>query len=123
MVAPGRTVEAGGSCFGPHRLRWLIQGEQHTDSSFFTLDNPSKIANIRRVKLARFDGQNDLSRVARAIVEIDSAVDTVVRTLSLLGWTRADQPERPPLKLIRVGVRQRFGVGERHGLADDSITL
>ena len=67
------------------------------------------------MQLARLDGQDDLLRLAVAVVEVDPAVDSLVRALLLLDGPRTDQAERPPLELIRVARRELRASGSDTG--------
>src|SRR5215203_3259463 len=69
--------------------------------------------------LAGFDREDDLLGLAAwLVVEVDAAVDALVRALLLVGRSSADQPERPPLELVGVRAGQLGRVLGTHGFAD-----
>ena len=80
------------------------------------LDDTAKIAHLGRGDVAGLDREDDLlGLVAEAFVEVDPAVDPLVRALLPFGRPGTDQAERPPLELIGIILRQlrRVGQGDR----------
>src|SRR5262245_40088919 len=67
---------------------------------------------ISRLLPGSLDGENDLFGLAAPplVVEVDPAIDALVRPFFLLHQPGADEPQRPPLELIRVISRQGHGI-------------
>jgi len=60
---------------------------------------------MRRLHMARFHGENDLLGLAVPlvfVVEVEAAVNPLVRALLLFERTRPDKAQRSPLKLIGI---------------------
>ena len=70
--------------------------------------------------------ENHLLRLSTAafVVEIKPAINAAIRSLLLLNRSRPYQSKRPPLKLIRILLRQSPGILEARRLSNDlELTL
>ena len=85
-------------------------------AAFSRVHDAAQIAHVRRVELPGLDRQDDLSgRGSVAFVEIDPAVDALVRALLSFSRTRTNEAERPPLELIWVGRGERLRIATETG--------
>lgn len=120
MRAPGGGVGAAGGGFGAHGLGGLLHGDQHADGGVLAVDDAVQFHDMSGGDVAGLDREDHLPGLpAVLLVEVESAVDALVRALLLLDGTRADQAERPPLELVGVRLGELGGVFDRGGLADD----
>src|SRR5207248_1302697 len=96
-----------------HRLRRLLERDQHADRCTLFLHDAPKLIYVAAACVAGFYGKNDLLRLPPSlVVEEQPSIDTPVCALPGIGWTSADEAERPPLELIGVRPGEFFRVIE-----------
>ena len=116
-------VEAGAGGFLAHRRGRVFHRNEQADRGIFPLDHAAQVPDVGWAGLAGLHGNDDLLRLGRLgfVVEKDAAIDASVRALLLFHRPGVDQPERPPLKLVRIFGGQCGRVGHGNRLADHFV--
>lgn len=80
--APGRGVEAKAGGLGSHPGGVLVQGEEHADLVLLSIEQCLQIADERWSEVTGLDREDNLlDFTPRVIVDVDAAVDALVKAI------------------------------------------